>query len=477
MKYKLFLVISISTLAVHAAPTMLKIQDVIELVQTQGLQQKDINLGYQKSEISGLLVESNFDTQMYLKAQNDDSKLEAPGLSFATRDQSQTIALGLSRKFTTGSTLGLDYSYVHKDMTLSPAMQSFPIQPIQYYHLTTLTFKQDLLNNSFGYKDRRQTLTASLQRERAKVEKDEASEELVLQTIKLYLDTYFAQENLKQSQAARDKYLLLLKSVQQKSRMGFDDRSELIKTKAELQNQERNLKSASLLYSSLVDKLYTLMNTPRPTEVTIDVNEVIPAPPSVETNAKLEELRKTQSSEILVKATEADKEASSNNEMASLNFFSQAVYSGLDKENSTAVSELKDREHPKYTFGLEFVMRWGASGQKAENLAKTVAYEEALNNQRKVQNDLTETLDRTQRNLQSKYNIAVNAQDTVKVWEEAMKSQERNHRFGRITTAELIMDYGSYFRAKSALSGAIAEYQLALFEFQAARDQLIKSNK
>lgn len=477
MNWKLIFLTSTTVIAAQAAPTSLKIQELIDLVQTQGLQQKDINLGYQKSEISTLLAESNFDTQMYIKAQNDDSKLESPGLGSSNRDQSQTLAFGLSRKFTTGSTLGLDYSYLHKDSELSAFMQNFGVAPVQYYHLTTLTFKQDLLNNAFGYKDRRLTMSAGLQRERSRYEKDEASEELILQSIKLYLDTYFAQENLKQSMAARDKYLLLVKSVQQKSKMGFDDRSELIKTKAELQNQERNLKSASLLFSSMVDKLYTLMNTPRPPEVVIEVTEVIPSPPALESAAKLEDLRKTKSSEMFVQATEADKDAADNNQRASLNFFTQAAYSGLDPENSKSVSELKSLDHPKYTVGLEFVMRWGASGQKAESLSKMIAHEEALNNERKVRNDLAENLDRTTRNLQSKFTIAQNAQEAVKLWEDAMKSQEKNHRFGRITTAELIMDYGSYFRAKSTLSGAIAEYQLALYEFQATRDQLIKSNK
>lgn len=457
-----------------AAPTVLKVEQVIQAVTTQGLQQKDIQLGYQKSDLGLLMAESNFDTQMYAKAQNEDSRAEAPGLFSNKRDQSKIFAFGLSRKFTTGSTLGLDYSYLHKDIDLNPNAAQFGMPAVQYYHLTTLSFKQDLLNNAFGYKDSRQYHSAELQKERAHFERDEASEELVLQTIKLYLDTYFAQESLKQSVAARDKYLLLVKSVQQKSRMGFDDRSELVKTKAELQNQERNLKTATLMYNTLVDKLYMMMNAERPQDLTLEVPEIAAPASTAGSAVNIDQLRKSQSSHLLVEATSAEKEASENNQRASLNFFAQAAYSGLDAENDPALKEMRSRDYPKYTVGLEFGMRWGSSAQKADQISKTIAREEAINSQSKIKNDLTETLDRTDKQLQAKYFIALNAQETVKMWEEAVKSQERNHKFSRITTAELIMDYGSYFRAKSALSGAIADYHLALFEYQATRDQLIK---
>lgn len=460
-------------LSVDATPTILKIQDVIEMALNKGLYRRDIDLGYQKSEMGLLLSEANFDTQMYLKGQNDDSRLEAPGSFSNNRDRIQTMAFGLNRKFITGTTLGLDYSYSHRDSDLGNFMKAAGMPSIQYYHLTTLSFKQDLLNNFFGYKDQRQYLAADLQFQRSKLEKDEATEELVLQVVKLYLDAYYAQESLKQSTAARDKYLLLLKSVQQKNKMGFDDRSELTKTKAELQNQERNLKSASLAYTNLIRKLYSLLNTSVPEEVVIGVNEQITAPPAKDQKSLPEGLRKARSSELLVQATSADQEAATNNELASLNFFSQAAYSGLDAKNSEALSELNHTAHPKYTVGLEFVMRWGGSAQKADSLAKKIARDEAVNNKLKIQNDLREILERTEQSLQAKYLIAANAQETVKIWEDAVKSQEKNHRFGRITTAELIIDYNTYFHAKATLSGAIADYQMALLEYQAARDELI----
>lgn len=460
----------------YAASVQLRIQDVIEMTLTKGLYFKDLNFSYQKSELGLLLANANFDTQMSLRGQKEDSQAEAPGAFVNDRDLTNTMGVGLSRKFMTGSTLGLDYSYYHRESELNPFFQQ-KLSPIQYYHLTTLTFKQDLLNNFFGYRDRRQYLAADLQFQKARFDRDEATEDLILQAIRVYLDAYAAQENLKQSMAARDKYQVLLKSVQQKASMGFDDRSELTKTKAELQTQERNVKSASLLYLNLIEKLYTLLNATPPEEVTIALSETIPSPTNVSPSPGIENLRKSKSTELLINATQAEKEAANNNRWAMLNLNSQAAFSGVSDNDSSALSEMNRRENPKYTVGLEFTMRWGGNAQKAEGLSKKVAYDEALNNREKIRNDLLETLDRTQRNLQSKYIIAVNAQETVRIWEDAIKSQERNQRFGRITTAELIIDYGSYFRAKSANSAAIADYQLALYEYQAARDELIKTKE
>lgn len=458
-----------------ASPSKLTIQDVIELALSKGLYHNDVDLAFQKAELSLLQVDANFDTQMYLKGQKEDSHLEALGGLNNDRDISDTLGFGLSRRFSTGSQLGIDYSYLHRESELGAFMKQTSAYPIQYYHLTTLTFKQDLLNNFLGYRDRRLFLAADKQFQRSSLERDEASEDIVLQAIKIYLDAYAAQETLKQNLAARDKYVLLVKAVQQKSAMGFDDKSELTKTRAELQNQERNVKSASLTYLTLVEKLYTVLNATPPEEVNIALPEIIPSPTAVSQSPTIENLRKFKSINLQIDAAQAEKEAAANNRLASLNLTSQAIYSGLDKSDSVALSELNHREHPKYNVGLELIMRWGGSAQKAESLAKKVAFDEAVNNQSKLRNDLVETLDRTQRNLQSKYIIAVNAQETVRLWEEAVRNQEKNHRFGRITTAELIIDYGTYFRAKAALSTALSDYQLSIYEYQAARDELVKS--
>ncbi|MEY4617682.1 MAG: outer rane efflux protein [Pseudomonadota bacterium] len=472
----LFLILTtLSPAIVRASPMPLTIQDVIEMALSKGLYHKDVTLTFQKAELSLLQVNANFDTQMYLKGQKEDSRIEAIGGLNNDRDLNNSLGFGLSRRFSTGSQLGIDYSYLHRESDLGAFMRQTAAIPIQYYHLTSLTFKQDLLNNIFGYRDRRSFDAAEKQYQRSDLERDEASEDIVLQAIKIYLDAYAAQENLKQSLAARDKYILLVKSVKQKSSMGFDDKSELTKTKAELQTQERNVKSASLQYLNLIERLYTVINATAPEEVTIALPEIIPSPMAVSQSPTIEDLRKSKSMVLQIEAAQAEKEAAANNRMANLLLTSQATYSGLDKSDSVALSEMNHREHPKYSVGLELIMRWGGSAQKAESLSKKVAFEEALNNQAKLRNDLVEALDRTQRNLQSKYIIAVNAQETVRLWEEAVKNQEKNHRFGRITTAELIIDYGTYFRAKSSLSAALADYQLSIYEYQATRDELVKS--
>ncbi len=469
------------TLSAKAGPAVsLKIQDVIQQVLDQGLYKKDIDINYQRSEIPWLLTESSFDTQMIAKVQNEDSRAESLTTIPNDRDQTQSWIFGVSRRFSTGTTLSYDYSFIHRDSDLSAFARSNNVSPEIFYHQSAFTIKQDLFNNAFGYRDRRLLLSADLQTERAKLERDEATEELLLQTIKVFLDAFTAQENLKQSLAARDKYQLLLKSIQQKHRMGFDDKSELTKTKAEIQNQEKNVLTARMFFDTLITKLYTFLNSNPPPEVQIDVPETISPPdkndPKFQKNTDTDHFRKTQSSDVLVRAAEADNEAAQNNKWAQLNVFGQASYNGLDPANDTALTEMNHQDHPKYTVGLEFQMKWGGSSQKAEKLSKMLAHEEALNNQRKTKNDLLETLGRTQTNLKTKFDIVSRAEESVKLWEDTIKSQESNHRYGRITTTELILDYTNYFRTKASLSSARADYQMALYEYQAARDQLYHKN-
>ena len=57
LRKTLLVVLFFSSVMTMAVPTSLKIQEVIQMALTQGLYQKDINLSYQKAEISRFLSE------------------------------------------------------------------------------------------------------------------------------------------------------------------------------------------------------------------------------------------------------------------------------------------------------------------------------------------------------------------------------------------------------------------------------------
>lgn len=472
--FSLFLILPLQS---NAKPVQLTAGEVVQSVLSKSLNQKDIELSYQKNEALVLSSDIAYDSILSAKWNHEDSKAELLGGTGNLRDQTDSFSVGVSKKWKTGSYLGLDYSKISRDSKLNPLSPFYLFSfPTQSQNLVTLTFKQELWNNSFGYQDQLKKDVVALSTERANLERDEATEDLLLSAIKLFWDTYSAQENWKQSLLAKEKYQQLYKNIEQKHTMGFDDRSELLKTKAELQNQEKNINSTHLMFVSLVEKLYSLSNSLPPADVEL-VSEDISSPPPVTKNESVhfENLRKIKSIEKTVSMSESELEIAKNNGKPSLNFLMQNSYSGLDASQSASIKEMSEMSKPKYLVGLEFSMHFDNSQAKSDQIVKRIQHDEALNQKEKLKVQLQEALVQTERNVQEKYVIYVNAKDTLKVWDTIIKNQEKNHRLGRLTTSELLMDYGSYFRSKAALSIAIAEYKVTMYDHKAVRDELQKS--
>jgi outer membrane protein TolC len=472
--------------ALGSNAAVLKLDDYIQALREKSLVQKDISTGFQKSEAAIYAADIAYDTFLNAKFTKEDSKAESMAGLSNPQDKTEVFSIGVGKKFRTGSYLGVDYGRIFRDSILDPKMAAFlSLTPTQYQNSTVITFKQDLLNNAFGFQDQIKKEVAILTKERAQFERDEALEDMILNGVKLYWDTYLAQENLKQNISARDKFQLLYKNIQTKHSMGFDDRSELLKTQAELQNQERNIKSAKLYLSILTEKLYSLAQLPMPAEVEVSEG-VLVVPPSESTEANkasgklirdsdLSAFRKIQSAEMGISISNSELEIAKNSGKPSLNFIAQGGFYGLDKDHGPSFEEMNSATKPKYLVGLEFSMRFDNSQEKAETLTKRLQYEDALNQKEKLKIQIQESMVQTNRNVQMKYLVYNNAVETSKVWDKVIQNQERSHRLGRLTTSELLMDYGSFFRNRASQSQALADYKLALFDYQAVRDQLIKN--
>jgi outer membrane protein TolC len=460
----------------NAKTVQLSVDDVVNSVLNKSLVHKEIDINFQKSAIAIYSADIPYDVMLNGKWNHEDSKAETIGGLGNIRDLTDSYSIGAAKKWRTGSYLGLDYGKIARDSELGATSLALRLPAKQFQNVATLTFKQELWNNSFGYQDQLKQEAADLTTERAKLERDEATEDLLMSAVKLFWDTYSAQENWKQSIAARDKFQQLYKNIEKKFSLGFDDRSELLKTKAELQNQEKNINSAHLIYTTLVEKLYSLSNAAVPGDVEL-VAEEITAPPPITPNdsGSYENLRKLKSIEKALSASQDELEIAKNNGKPVLNFLMQNSFYGLDENQSPSFKEMSDASKPKYMVGLEFTMRLDNSQAKAEELSKRLQHEETLNQKEKLKVQMQEALVQTERNLQNKYVIYMNAKDTFKVWDKVIQNQEKSHRLGRLTTSELLMDYGSYFRSKMALSIAIAEYKVATYDHKAVRDQLLKS--
>ena len=158
-----------------------------------------------------------------------------------------------------------------------------------------------------------------------------------------------------------------------------------------------------------------------------------------------------------------------------LNFVGKSSYIGIDETSKLSYSDMTSWSHPRYYLGLEFSAKLGSSQSAGEYRFREAAYQEAQTNHQKAKNEEWDRLERTFRAVKAKYLIAKVADEALTSWQKVIVIQEKNFRVGRISTAELIQDYNSYFQTQTQHSSAISDYNFSIQDYLAARDLVIKA--
>jgi outer membrane protein TolC len=449
---------------------------VSEQISKSSLDEKILESQQQRSNYILTQTEGLYDPAFYGSLGFEDSKSESlSGLS-SDHDKTLNYIFGLQKKYSTGTTLGLDYLHIRQTSEYSPKLLAFGLLPQKSQDVATFSLRQELIGNVFGKNDSAKRDSAEAISQKISLDVQKGREEYRLKVLKLFWDTFAAHQAYKQSLASRDKQKSLVGVLERKSSKGFDDKGEFTKARAELENQERTISATFLMYDMLLKKLFISLNMSLPDKVDFSVDYKAKAPPQDLIQSDAEKLRKISSAKLSVQSAESDLIASKGQNSPALAFVAKAAQYGFEDNDSGAMKEMTGGSKPKYFVGLEFNYRFGSKQLNGDELQKIALKNEAYLQLEKTRNEELDNLNRTASNLQIKYAVLNAANESVKLWEKAIKEQETNYRVGRISTFEFTSDYGSYFRSRSAQSQAYADYKYAGLEYLAVRDQLLTAS-
>ncbi len=230
-----------------------------------------------------------------------------------------------------------------------------------------------------------------------------------------------------------------------------------------------------MAYLNNLDQLFLLMNQPPAEDIDFVVPKMIPEIPLAKGDFKLENLRKVRASQLQMESTKDDRDVAKQETYPVLSFVGKASYNGVDETSKLAYSDMTSWSHPRYFLGLEFSTKLGSEGTQGEFRYREAAFQEAQTNLQKSKNEEWDRLERTFRAVKAKYLIAKVAEEALESWQKVIRIQEKNFRVGRISTAELIQDYNSYFQTLTQRSVSIADYNFSIQDYLATRDLVIKS--
>jgi outer membrane protein TolC len=453
-------------------------QVVIDRVLKAGLEARQIRL---KEELARSSPEyapilSVYDTSLDVSSNYTASKPES--LTPSTVDQQKDFSLEVvgSQPLPSGTTLGLKYQRDSQHREQNAFADNFGSRPdSETLDTLTVEMKQDLWNNAFGSGDRNAIKATTERLENATGQKLEELEELIVESLGKFWETYVAKDELKHRIEARDRYKKLVTTVRNKSRLGFTNPGELAQAQAELENQEQKVKASSHEYLTLLEDLLRRLqwDIDLANQVELRVpTEVLPSPKWSET--PLEKLRPLQISQREVKAREWDHKALHTQLAPNLSLTGSAAYSGLDERPAKANAKIFNFDHATYFVGLQFSHALDSKGRDIQLQNAKVKVEEAKTNLQLLKQKLRNEILSQKRLVNSLYLVAQSAVRSEKFRNTAVREQERAYRQGRTDINILIQVFNALFETQIQKVRAVGDYHIALNQLAALYDELIK---
>lgn len=447
---------------------------VAELVLKQGPKTQEVNLKYQQFRLSPATALSAYDWKLLAESGFEYDK-SASLLTTSTQTypkyERYKTSVNLQKPFTTGTLLGLELSRLSQKADFDGFISNPPPSQ-QTLDTAGLTLEQSLLGNFFGVADRGTVNSAELTYQANNVARANELEDVVLQAIRQFWNTYVSQENFKESVNSRDRYKKLVDAVRRKTSLGYSNPGDLPQVQAEFETREQKVKTTSTEYLANLENLLTLLNLEPGTEIKFDVPKNIPPVPKL-VDKKVEELREVRSQKLKVEAAKESLSAAESLSYPTLNFVGKIYTSGVDESPENSYSEWASGTRPKYYAGLKFQYNFGSDIQNETiiNRKLTKDLEET-----RLHRQLLESQDRefqAQRKVHSTYAVALSMEKQKGFREKASQELNRAYTQGRTDISVLITALNNFFDSEVQYSRAIGDYAIALNEWAAARDELI----
>ena len=447
-------------------------KDVADLLAKQSYRAQEVNLTAQQSRLARATVEKNYDFSLSADSGYQVSKFESATNTYLLNDNLNTTNVTLSKPFSTGTTFSLSYIRSLEQPELSSASPT-PATDVAIDSIG-LVLTQNLLKNFFGYADRSDLQAAESTYQSTQVSRISQLQDLVLEGIRDYWTAFVAQQTFQGALSSRNRYEKLVEQIKKKTNYGYSNPGELAQAQAELEVRQQNVKNTSMTYLAALDSLISLLRLPPGSEILFNVSEEIPPPPAIKT-VDIENLRPLKSSKLKLEAANNSLGYYNSKSYPDLSFVGKIYQQGLEKKNDASYSEMASGAHPKYYLGLQFQYSFGSGYSNEDSLNKKVTRDLAEAQLNRSRLEIKDKENNLARKLQSTFAIAQSSKSQKGFREKASQELSKSYTQGRTDISLLITALNNYFDSEVQFSKSIGDYQTALNEWSAFRDELISN--
>lgn len=445
-----------------------------ELALKQGPKALEVRLKYQQFHLDPVKTRSAYDWNLIAETgfeYDKSASLLTSGTSVSPKYERYRTTLSLQKPFTTGTLLGLEMNSLSQrvDTSIYPAN---PPPSTQNLDSAGVILEQAILGNFFGIADRATVSAAELTYQANNVSLANELEDVVLEAIRQFWNTYVSQETYKEALNSRDRYKTLVDAVKKKTQLGYTNPGDLPQVQAEYETRDQRVKTTTTDYKKNVETLLTLLALPANTIINFEIpKEVYPVPKLAA--KKVEDLRLIRAQRLRADSAIQSLDAAESLRYPTLKLVGRASTSGLGDTAENSFSELESGKKPKYYVGFKFQYNFGSDIQNetVTNRKLTRDLEET-----RLQRQLMESQDlqaQAERQAQTAYEITLSTKKQRNFREKASQELTRSYGQGRTDISILITSLNNFFDSEVQYFRALGDYAISLTQWAAVRDELV----
>lgn len=394
----------------------------------------------------------------------------------STEDKTVYYNLGVEKYFSTGTGVNLSYEETQLESRLSTGGITAGLLPRYASNVFGLALRQSLVKDSFGYASRLLIDINQAAVENAKNSRDEDLEKVLLDSMSSYWDAFSAQEALKYALQSREKYQKLVNSTRSKARYNLNEPGQLSRLEAELEVADQKVKSASYSYLVLSENLLQKLKFPMTEEIEFVIENRIPPLPKLE-DKDLDSLRPMQISKSDLEQKKKDLSRVHNLTLPQVDLVGGVKSVGVDRNRTDSFSEMTAGNHPIYYVGVEVSYALDSELNRGNLAQAKVNRQIAEANYEKTIDSMNALMDWDEKNVTLKYQLAKSGEALVDLRGKVVREMEAAYRQGRQPLVELIRSYNDLIAAQQDFARAMGQYHIALNQWAATRDELVKNAK
>lgn len=482
---------SATTWAIELSP-----QDVVDLALKQSLNVKKSELTAQQAEANAEAVRGTYDLIFKLAPKFEYTEAESLTGTSNPIDRTWTLSSSLTKALASGTMLTLQYDRISQESALSSFSSSLR-RPTAALDALTLTIRQSLWRNIFGQADRATLDSADAGTLSARMVREEALEEVVLKSLTLYWAAFVAETQLRENTAARQKYQELVKAVRRKVGFNLSSPGELPRLEAEFETSDSRVKQSSRSYLAAIDELRTALqmsnsasNQPSNTAPSLASTEtsketvtfkvqileptdlpVIPKLAAVDIMA----LRPYKIAQLKAQIADWDRTVARSSSRPKLDLVAVSKATGVDDTSDRSFSEMASGSKPTYTLGLELEWPLDSATFRGKTAVAELAYQSTTLDLKLAEDTLRDGIANAERAAIANRETALSTIEVVNKRTRVVRELEASYRQGRTPLVELIRSFNDLFAAQQERAKAIGDYQVALNQWAAYRDELVKN--